>query len=55
MGGEFGEYMYMYGWIPLLSTWNYHNIVNWLYSNKKLKKEKAILDHTVTFIMDTTS
>ena len=21
-------YMYMYGWIPLLSTWNYQNIVN---------------------------
>ena len=20
--------MYMYGWVPLLSTWNYHNIVN---------------------------
>ena len=26
-------YMYMCSWIPLLSTWNYHNIVNWLYSN----------------------
>ena len=50
--GENG-YMYMYGWIPLLSTWNYHNIVNRLYSNKKLKKEKAILDHAMTFIMDT--
>ena len=22
----------MYGWIPLLLTWNCHNIVNWLYS-----------------------
>ena len=22
----------MYSWIPLLFTWNYHNIVNWLYS-----------------------
>ena len=20
----------MYNWVPLLSTWNYHNIVNWL-------------------------
>ena len=32
MGGELGEngYMYMYGWVTLLSTWNYHNIVNWL-------------------------
>ena len=31
-GGEFGEdgYMYVYGWVPLLLTWNYHNIVNWL-------------------------
>ena len=28
-------YMYMYGWVPLLSTWNYPNIVNWLYSNIK--------------------
>ena len=25
--------MYVYGWVPLLSTWNYHNSVNWLYSN----------------------
>ena len=25
--------MYMYGY--LLCTWNYHNIVNWLYSNIK--------------------
>ena len=30
-------YMYMCGWVPLLSTWSYHNIVNWLYSNTKLK------------------
>ena len=29
--GENG-YMYIQGWVPLLSTWNYHNIVNWLYS-----------------------
>ena len=29
--GENG-YMYMYGWVSLLSTWNYHDIVNWLYS-----------------------
>ena len=25
-GGD--AYMYLYGWVPLLSTWNYHNIVN---------------------------
>ena len=24
---------HMFGWAPLLSTWNSHNIVNWLYSN----------------------
>ena len=32
MGGEFlGEwYLHIYGWVPLLSIWNYHNIVNWL-------------------------
>ena len=37
--GSLGEtgYLYMWGWVALLSTWNYHNIVNWLYSNIKLK------------------
>ena len=37
--GSLGEngYMYMYGWIPLLSTWNSHNTANQLYSNIKLK------------------
>ena len=29
------EYMHMYEWISLLSTWNYPNIVNQLYSNIK--------------------
>ena len=28
-------YMYMYGWVLLLFTWNYGNVVNWLYSNIK--------------------
>ena len=28
-------YMYMYGWVHFLSTWNYHNNVNQLYSNIK--------------------
>ena len=30
MGGEFGRewYVHMYGWVPSLSTWNCHNIVN---------------------------
>ena len=27
--------MYMYNWFTLLYTWNYDNIVNQLYSNKK--------------------
>ena len=35
--GSLGEngYVYIYGWVPLLSTQNYHNTVNWLYSNIK--------------------
>ena len=34
--------MYMYDWVPALFTWNYHNIVNWLYYNTKqnIKKKK---------------
>ena len=33
--------MYVYNWITLLYTWNQHNIVNQLYSNKiKIKKKK---------------
>ena len=34
-------YMYTYVWVPLLSTWNYHNIANKLYSsvNKKFNKK----------------
>ena len=28
-------YMYIYGWVPLLSFWNYHNFVNWLYPSIK--------------------
>ena len=34
--GEKG-YMYMYGWVP---SWNYHNIVNRLHPNTKLKVDK---------------
>ena len=35
----------MYGWIPLLSTLNYHNIVYWLYSKIKsfLKEREKIM------------
>ena len=35
------EYMRMYGRVPLLFTWNYHNI-NWLYPNKKKVFKKWI-------------
>ena len=37
--GGWGEdgYMYMFGWVPLLLTWNYHYIVNQLHTNKKIK------------------
>ena len=33
--GSLGKngYMYIYGWVPLLSTWNYHNIVFFLKVN----------------------
>ena len=30
------EYVYVYGWIPLSSTWNYHNIVKQLWKWKSL-------------------
>ena len=33
-------YIRMYNWIPLLSMWNYHNIVNQLYFNIKCKVKK---------------
>ena len=29
--------IYIHGWVPSLFTWNYHNIINWLYPNSKLK------------------
>ena len=37
IGGVFVEsgYAYMYFWTSSLFTWNYHNIVNWLYANIK--------------------
>ena len=39
--GENG-FMYMCGWVPLLSTWNYPNVVNWRYSNIKLTAFKTV-------------
>ena len=37
--------MYTCGWVPLVSSWKYQNIVNWLYpiKNKKFKKIWCIL------------
>ena len=59
MKGEFGgEWIYEYVWLSLfLFTWNYHNIVNWLYPSTKLKVffylyiyvwEKAMATHSST-------
>ena len=36
------EYAYVYGWVPLLSTWVYHNIANLLYSHLKFKNLQKI-------------
>lgn len=36
--------MYMYHWFTLLYTWNQHNIVNQLYSNKNLKQQPLLLN-----------
>ena len=46
--GSLGEngYIYIYDWIPLLSTWNYYNIVNWLYPNIKTQTQiYALYNH----------
>ena len=40
--GSLGEKGYMYGWVVSLCIWNYHNIVNQLYSNIKEKAEKRL-------------
>ena len=47
--GDLGEngYMYMYGWVFSLSTWNYHNVVNWLYPNTKQKVWKKNYVNTI--------
>ena len=54
--GSLGEngYLYMYGWIPLLSTWNYHSIVNQLYPNikqKSLIKKKKDHERDICFLL----
>ena len=38
------EYMYVYGWVALLCTWNYHNIVNRLHPNTNKKIKKILMD-----------
>ena len=44
--GSLGEngHMCMYGWVPSLFTWNYHNIVYWLYPiwKKKFRKQTSL-------------
>ena len=44
--------MYMYGWVLLLSSWNYHNIINWLYPNTKTKRF-FFLEDWPTLVKDT--
>ena len=48
MGGDFGgEWVHVYVWLsPLLSSRNYHNIVNWLCTNKNKKLKKKLLATT---------
>ena len=50
MGRDLGEngYMFMYGWVPSLFTWNYHNIVNRLYPNIKKKVQNKIKNEKET-------
>ena len=42
-------YIFMYGWVPSLFTWNYHNTVNWLYPNKNKKLKKKDVWRTFSF------
>ena len=44
-------YKYMYGWVPPMFTWNYHNTVNWLCSNTKQKLKKRIPANIVLFLI----
>ena len=45
MGGAAGENgsVYVYGWVPSLSTWNYHDTIHWPYSNITQKVKKNFL------------
>lgn len=43
IGGTFGgEWVHVHVWPSLLTTWNYCNVVNWLYLNTKYKKKKKV-------------
>ena len=46
MGAGLGEngYVYVYDWVPLLLTWNCHNIIDWLFSSVQL------LSHVQVFV-----
>ena len=46
------RYMYMYGWVPSLSTWNYHIIVNWLFSKIKENVVKIRLNKKIKVVRD---
>ena len=42
--GGLGEngFVYVDGWVPSLFTWNYHDIVNWLYANATQKVQRNV-------------
>ena len=46
------EYFYMCGWALLLFTWNYHNIVNQPYPNKKFLKMGVFISSLTRWARD---
>ena len=53
MEGSLGEngYMCMYGWVPLRSTRNYHNIGNQLYPPKIFFNVEVLVFYTYNYII----
>ena len=47
-------YVYMYNWIILLYSRNYHNIVDQLHFNKTLKNEKIFTHWFTKYLWETT-
>ena len=49
MGGVSGEngYMYMYGWVLSLFTWNYHNICNGLWEGNGTPLQYSCLENSM--------